>query len=239
MEPIFVKETGKRMGRGAVPLKLAEYICPVCSKHFEAFMTDVRTRRKRNCGCSIALQEEQIPEVVNGYRILKDLKIVEHNGKRRRMVTVQCPVCKANGYDVEYTVLKNALGVKKNCGCVRENKINEAHRRKEEKKSRPKSKDNPLYSTWKSMKQRCYRETHPKYKHYGGRGIKVCDEWINSFETFAHDMGAKPSPAHSIERIDNNGNYCKENCKWATQKEQQNNKRTSKKNKIPQIDGNK
>jgi hypothetical protein len=78
------------------------------------------------------------------------------------------------------------------------------------------------------MKSRCYDSKRNGYKNYGGRGIKVCDRWLNSFENFLTDMGRKPGPEYSIDRIDNDGNYEPGNCRWATMQEQSQNKRTSK-----------
>jgi hypothetical protein len=76
------------------------------------------------------------------------------------------------------------------------------------------------YKTWLGMKRRCYDEKYKDYPNWGGRGIKVCDRWNDSFEAFLEDMGPRPSANHSIDRMQVNGNYEPGNCRWATLQEQ-------------------
>lgn len=89
-------------------------------------------------------------------------------------------------------------------------------------------RQSPTYKTWKTMTARCRNPSGSRLENYISRGIVVCEEWRNSFESFLEDMGLRPGNEYSIDRIDNDGNYCKSNCRWATRSEQVRNRRNKK-----------
>jgi hypothetical protein len=129
--------------------------------------------------------------------------------KKRRAYTCICSC--GNSKVIRSECLIN--GMTKSCGCLR-NETTASINRKHSMSSTAE------YKAWAKAKSRILNPKDRKYKDYGLRGISMSEDWINSFECFYKDMGKKPSHKHSIGRIDVNGDYCKENCRWETSAQQ-------------------
>lgn len=95
----------------------------------------------------------------------------------------------------------------------------------------------PTYSSWTAINSRCRSESNSNFKHYGSRGISVCGRWQRSFEAFLKDMGERPSLTHTIDRIDNDGNYEPGNCRWATRSQQRKNQRPNTRGRLIEFSG--
>lgn len=146
------------------------------------------------------------------------LKVIEYvndeqgEGQSKTFWKCECE-CGNIAERVEASNLKT--GNTTSCGCVQD-----------ENRTKHGLSDTRVYRIWKNMIQRCENANHNNYGHYGERGISVCDEW-HDFESFYADMGEPPSDKHELDRQDVNGDYCKENCKWVTRKEQMRNTRNT------------
>lgn len=146
-----------------------------------------------------------IGEVFYSWEVLKETDKRKHGSV---IWNVRCNECNRE-YEVTTDTLKNS----KKCLSCAMTKHGHGH-------------DTPTYKSYWSMRQRCMNVNNSNYKNYGGRGIKICERWMK-FENFLEDMGQRPKEK-TIDRINNNGDYAPENCKWSTVKEQRNNSRQNK-----------
>lgn len=177
-------------------------------------------------GLTLTADITQMPSYINlvGQKYSR-LTVLEQSTERHATGYIQW-VCRCDCGTV-CTVLGRRLknGNTKSCGC---RKLEASHENGKARKTHGMT-NSPEYATWKSMRERCTVSIAENYPRYGGRGIIVCDEWMNSFEAFYRDMGPRPSSEHSIDRRENDGNYEPGNCRWATLEEQNNNRRSNKK----------
>ena len=129
--------------------------------------------------------------------------------------------CRCGNELITITHSLNA-GLTQSCGCLQRERTAAASARHGHAN---RGRLSPEYHSWMNLRMRCTNQGHPGYSYYGGRGIRVCQRWANNFQNFLDDMGKKPFPTASIDRINNDGHYTPSNCRWATKRQQRLNQR--------------
>jgi hypothetical protein len=199
-----------------------------CGSEIIVYGSRLTTNRILSCGCHM---KETIPnrkrDNLEGQRFGRLIvQNVNRLGSRGRYWQCLCD-CGNTKFIVGYD-LKS--GKTQSCGCIQKEKARESAKNRNTTHGMTHTK---VWECWVSMVQRCTNPNRQCYRHYGGRGINICDEWLE-FSNFYKDMGNPPTEEHSVDRIDNNKGYYLENCRWATSKEQSNNRRN---NHLLEIEG--
>src|SRR6476659_6232781 len=151
-----------------------------------------------------------------GYLVVAQQAASDKAGKARWLCKCDC------GGTTPVTSTNLKTGHVKSCGCYNRQLVND---RNFKHGHAPRGRPSAEYVCWRHVRNRCFDPLDPSWKYYGGRGITMCDQWKDDFTAFIRDMGQRPSPKHSIDRKNNDGNYEPGNCRWATAKEQRNNRR--------------
>lgn len=198
-----------------------------CGTEREVRGPDIVHGNSTSCGCKgIARLQDMVEDLAgqsfSRWTVLRRLTDhIRHGEKLRWVCRCECGTEK----DIAGHDLRN--GQSKSCGCLKIDTAGDQRRTHGQSGNFHKGiQASAEYRIWIGMKNRCYVPSATGYANYGGRGITVCDRWNESFEAFLEDMGPKPSPTHSIDRFpDSEGNYCPENCRWATRTQQNRNTR--------------
>lgn len=198
-------------------LRRIQWLCKCdCGKFVISTAVELKSGQVKSCGC-IRRSEKLTNKKIDRLLVTE---LLEDNGNNTNTIYL----CKCDcGNTKQYSHSSLMSGRVKSCGCLNK----ELQQKFKDNLVTHGLSSNPCYRVWVDMIKRCTNENSNNYYNYGGRGITVCNEWLNSFEKFYKDMGERPGPEYSIDRKDTNGNYEPNNCKWSTDKEQANNRRNN------------
>lgn len=220
---LIVDRTGEKFGTVIVLRKtkekkgttfLYDCYCEACGS--EKKFTSNELTPLKSCGC---LQRKGTPKDITGKKRGKLTAIESTGNKCSNGDYIWLFLCDCGEYCERNLGFFNHSKSVQSCGCARSEIV-------QSKENYHGMQNTPEYTSWRKVRERCYSVNCPDYKDYGEVGIKMSDEWYDSFKQFYEDMGAKPNPKCTLDRIDSNKGYYKENCRWSIPAVQARNQRS-------------